>query len=135
MATRATFWLLLLYLGSRSTQPADTIEAADHRAGGLLPRQRRLDPFGPVCRPVPSCPEFIEGLTKEDARALPWTPKFSHGLIDRTPELPSPKSPESGTTGRNHIIQSLVEVVENYLMRMELTWDVIESRLPAALQN
>ena len=53
-AAPATFWLLLLYLGSRSTPRSDTIEAAAHRAGGLLPRQRRLESFDQVCRPVRS---------------------------------------------------------------------------------
>lgn len=66
-------------------------------------------------------------MTKGDARALPWTPKFTHGLIDRAPKLPNAEPPESGTPDRDPIIQSLVDVVENHLMRMELTWDAIEA--------
>lgn len=66
-------------------------------------------------------------LFAEDARALPWTPKFTHGLIARAPKLPNAKPLESGTPDRDSIIQSLVDVVENHLMRMELTWDTIEA--------
>ena len=66
-------------------------------------------------------------LFAEDARALPWTPKFTHGLIARAPDLPNAKPLESGTPDRDSIIQSLVDVVENHLMQMELTWDTIEA--------
>ena len=74
---------------------------------------------------MPTC--SLLSSTKGDARDLPWTPNFTHGLIARAPKLPNAKPPESGTTDRDSIIQSLVDVVENHLMRMELTWDVIEA--------